>query len=73
MRSNRTLKYFSRFIKSVPQLNQKEKDVLIGRLRENTLEGIGGSFGRSEARIRQIEKRALAKIKNKKYQLSLFR
>jgi len=73
MRSNRTLKYFSYFVKHTPQLTKKEKKVLFKRLKEVTLSKIGKSFNLTEGRIRQIEKGAIAKIKSKIYQLSLFK
>jgi DNA-directed RNA polymerase sigma subunit (sigma70/sigma32) len=73
MHSNRTLKYFSYFVKHTPQLKEKEKKVLFERLKEVTLSKIGKSFDLTEGRIRQIEKGAIAKIKSKTYQLSLFK
>ena len=73
MRSNQTLKYFSYFVKHTPQLTEKEKKVLFERLKEVTLSKIGKSFNFTEGRIRQIEKGAIAKIKSKIYQLSLFK
>lgn len=73
MRSNQTQKYFAYFIKHIPQLKEKEKKVLFGRLKETTLSKIGESFNLTEGRIRQIEKEAIAKIKCKIYQLSLFK
>jgi len=73
MRSNQTLKYFAYFVKHIPQLKEKEKKILFGRLKETTLSKIGESFNLTEGRIRQIEKEAIAKIKSKIYQLSLFK
>ncbi len=73
MRSNQTLKYFSYFVKHIPQLTEKEKKVLFERLKEITLSKIGKSFNLTEGRIRQIEKGAIAKIKSKIYQPSLFK
>jgi DNA-directed RNA polymerase sigma subunit (sigma70/sigma32) len=73
MRSNRTLKYFSYFVKHIPQLTGKEKEILFERLKEITLSKIGDSFNLTEGRIRQIERGAIAKIKSKTHQLSLFK
>jgi DNA-directed RNA polymerase sigma subunit (sigma70/sigma32) len=73
MRSNQTRKYFSSFVKSLPQLSHKEKEVLIRRLKGKTLTAIGRKLGVTEGRIRQIEGAAVAKAKDKMRQLSLFR
>jgi len=73
MRSNRTLKYFSGFIKKIPDLTGKERVILLGRLRKKTHIMIGKSFGVTEGRIRQIEKTSIRKIKSKSHQLNLFR
>ncbi len=73
MTPNRTLRYFSFFIRRIPDLTGKERKVLLGRLKKNTLENIGKYFDVTEGRIRQIEKFALRKIKSKSHQLNLFR
>ncbi len=73
MRSNKTLSYFLRYIKKLPQLNFKEKYILARRLRKKTLEGIGKKFSVTEARVRQIEKIAITKIKRGIYQQELFK
>ncbi|KKR10987.1 MAG: hypothetical protein UT39_C0012G0009 [Candidatus Woesebacteria bacterium GW2011_GWA1_39_21] len=73
MRSNRTLKYFSFFVKKIPALSGKEREVLLKRLRKKTLTSIGKNYGVTEGRIRQIERTALLKIKSKSHQLALFR
>jgi hypothetical protein len=73
MTPNRTLRYFSFFIKRIPDLTGKERKVLLGRLRKKTLVMIGKSFAVTEGRIRQIEKTAIRKIKSKNHQLALFR
>lgn len=73
MRGNRTIRYFSYFIKNIPQLSNKEKRVLSQRLHGTTLEDIGKEFELTEGRIRQIERSAIAKIKSKVYQMSLFK
>jgi DNA-directed RNA polymerase sigma subunit (sigma70/sigma32) len=73
MRANRTRRYFAAHIKRFPHLTAREKDVLIRRLKPVTLENIGKRYGVTEARIRQIEKEAIFKIKLKGHQLKLFR
>jgi DNA-directed RNA polymerase sigma subunit (sigma70/sigma32) len=71
--SNKTIRYFSVFIKKIPDLSGKERKVLLERLRKRTLARIGKSFGVTEGRIRQIEKKAIGKIKSKHHQLALFK
>ncbi|OGM25005.1 hypothetical protein A3D00_04225 [Candidatus Woesebacteria bacterium RIFCSPHIGHO2_02_FULL_38_9] len=73
MRRNRTLSYFSARILKLPHLTSKEKDVLIQRLHKITLEKIGYAYSLTEARIRQIEKIAIKKVKSKLYQQILFK
>ena len=73
MRANRTRRYFAAHIKKFPHLTVREKGVLIRRLKAITLERIGERYGVTEARIRQIEKEAISKIKLKGYQLKLFK
>jgi DNA-binding CsgD family transcriptional regulator len=73
MTPNRTLRYFSFFVKKIPDLSGKERQVLLGRLRKKTLETIGKSFGLTEGRIRQVEKTAIKKIKSNSHQLALFK
>jgi len=72
MRSNQTILYFKSLIKHKFDLTGKESEILIKRLRRNTLEEIGKKFGITESRVRQIEKAALSKIKSKTHQLTLF-
>ena len=72
MRANRTLRYFTAHIKKLPHLTSREKEVLVKRLRARTLEGIGKKFNLTEGRVRQIEKKAIAKIRSKNYQQILF-
>jgi len=71
--SNKTIRYFSVFIKKIPDLSGKERKVLLGRLRKRTLTKIGKAFGVTEGRIRQIEKKAIGKIRSKHHQLALFK
>lgn len=73
MRSNKTLRYFSFFIKKIPDLSGKEREILLKRLRKKTLISIGKYYGVTEGRIRQIEKIAIRKIKSKSRQLALFK
>lgn len=72
MKGNRTLRYFSGYIKKLPQLSFKEKYILRKRSRGKTLEELGKKFEVTEGRIRQIERVAIVKIKNKIYQQKLF-
>jgi DNA-directed RNA polymerase sigma subunit (sigma70/sigma32) len=72
MRANRTLRYFAAHIKKLPFLTFREKYVLQKRSRGETLEKIGLKFSVTEARIRQIEKEAIKKIKSGTYQQKLF-
>lgn len=73
MRANRTIRYFTAHIKKLPQLTSKEKEVLIKRLKMITLEKTGINYKVTEGRIRQIEKKALSKIRSKIYQQKLFK
>jgi len=73
VRSNKTLKYFAQYVRKIPDLDGREKQVVLRRLKRNTLEGIGKSWGLTEGRIRQIEKSALTKIKSTSRQLALFK
>lgn len=73
MTPNRTLRYFSFFVKKIPDLSGKERQVLLSRLRKKTLIVIAKSFGVTEGRIRQIEKEAIKKIKSNHHQLALFK
>ena len=73
MRANRTIRYFAAHIRRLPNLSLKEKDIVVRRLRSVTLEEIGNSYNVTEARIRQLEKTAIFKIKLKAYQLRLFK
>lgn len=73
MRANRTIRYFTAHIQKLPQLTYKEKEVLISRLKMTTLRNTGLKYKVTEGRIRQIEKKALSKIRTKTYQQKLFR
>lgn len=52
--------------KAIPQLTAREKDVLEARFREEpeSLESIGKRYGVTKERARQIEKRALARLRD---------
>ncbi|KKQ73713.1 MAG: hypothetical protein US96_C0055G0012 [Candidatus Woesebacteria bacterium GW2011_GWB1_38_5b] len=73
MRSNQTLKYFSSFIKNIPDLTANERLVLFKRLEEDTHIKIGKRWNVTEGRVRQIEKAAIKKIRSKTHQLALFK
>lgn len=68
---NRTILYFSSFIKNSKELSHQEKEILLKRLRNNTLEKIGRKYKISGERIRQIEEKALSKFISKICQLFL--
>ena len=69
--SSQTWEYFSTIVKNSKELNKKEKEVLIKRLRAQSLEKIGNKYKVTAERIRQIEKEALLKFKKKIIQLLL--
>ena len=73
MQRNRTVRYFTAFVRNLPHLTSKEKIVLIRRLKTETLERIGKKFGVTEGRVRQIERQAIKKTKSKVYQQRLFK
>ena len=70
--SNRTIDYFISIVKNAKELNKKEKEILIKRLKDRTLEKIGKKYKVSSERIRQIEEKALLKFIKKICQLNLF-
>lgn len=70
--SSQTAKYFISIIKNAKELDKKEKDILIRRLKETTLRKIGKRYKVSDERIRQIEGKALEKFIKKMCQLLLF-
>lgn len=72
MRANQTIRFFASQIVSLPLLSEKEKDILTKRLDEFTLKKIGKGYKVTGERIRQIEKRAITKVKIKSYQPDLF-
>ncbi|MEK7534023.1 MAG: sigma factor-like helix-turn-helix DNA-binding protein [Patescibacteria group bacterium] len=70
--SSQTAKYFITIIKTAKELDKKEKDILIKRLRDTTLKTIGKKYKVSAERIRQIEQKSLQKFIKKMCQLMLF-
>ncbi|MCX6730938.1 MAG: hypothetical protein NTZ55_03750 [Candidatus Roizmanbacteria bacterium] len=70
--SNRTLIYFTEFVKKTHRLKPKEADVLSLRLKGKKLKLIGKKYKVSYERIRQIEKESLIKLATKTYQEKLF-
>jgi len=69
---NQTIKYSVSLIKNSKELKRKEKDILIRRLKNVTLEKIGKKYKVSAERVRQIEKKSLKKFIAKMCQLMLF-
>jgi len=69
---NQTIKYSVSLIKSSKELKRKEKDILIKRLKNVTLEKIGKKYKVSAERVRQIEEKSLKKFIAKMCQLMLF-
>lgn len=72
MIANQTVRYFIKIIVASKELNRKEKDILIARLEEKTLEKIGKKYKLTAERIRQIEEEAIGKIVAEIKQLLLF-
>lgn len=69
---NQTIEYFISIVQNSKELTKKEKDILIKRLKDKTLEKIGKKYKVSGERIRQIEEKALLKFIAKICQLNLF-
>lgn len=72
MVANQTVRYFIKIVKSSHELSKKEKEILIARLEEKTLEKIGKKYKLTAERIRQIEELAIKKFLAKVNQLFLF-
>jgi DNA-directed RNA polymerase sigma subunit (sigma70/sigma32) len=72
MIANQTVRYFIKIVKDSKELNQKEKEILVARLEEKTLEKIGKKYKLTAERIRQIEEEAIRKFLAKVNQLFLF-
>jgi len=64
--------YFISIIVNSKNLNKKEKDILVRRLKGITLHKIGRRYKKTAERIRQIEEASLEKIRKKISQLLLF-
>ena len=72
MIGNQTVRYFIKIVRDSRELNQKEKEILIARLEEKTLEKIGKKYKLTAERIRQIEEGAISKFLAEVKQLFLF-
>lgn len=70
--SSQTIAYFVSIIKNAKELNKKEKEILIKRLKLQKLKKIGRKYKVTAERVRQIEQEALTKFKKKMIQLMLF-
>ncbi len=70
--SNQTVLYFTSFIRNARELNHKEKEILLGRLKKKRLKSIGRKYKVSAEWVRQLEKHALHKFFKKINQLLLF-
>lgn len=71
--ASQTIKYFISLIKEAKNLKQREREILIRRLKGKTLSYIGKKYKLTGERIRQIENKALDNFKEKAYQLFLFK
>lgn len=69
---NQTVVYFTSVIKRSKECTEKEKKILIYRMKRVKLEKIGKRFKVSGERIRQIEKETLEKFEKAIIQLRLF-
>lgn len=72
MIANQTVRYFVKIVRDSKELNRKEKEILVARLEEKTLEKIGRKYKLTAERIRQIEEAAISKFLAKVKQLFLF-
>jgi len=70
--TSKSREYFTSLIVNSKNLNKKEKDILVRRLRGSTLAWIGRRYKLTAERIRQIEEGALIKLGKKISQLLLF-
>ena len=69
---NQTINHFISIINQSAKLSEKEKNILIGRVKGKTLEEIGKKYKVTGERIRQKENTAIIKFMKKIYQLILF-
>lgn len=70
--TSRSEEYFISIVVSSKNLNKKEKDIVVKRIRGMTLRRIGRRYRLTAERIRQIEEEALTKLSKKISQLLLF-
>ena len=69
---NQSIAYFASLVRNSRDLNWREKEILLNRLKKKTLKKIGRRYKLSGERIRQIEKEAIKKFVKKINQLLLF-
>lgn len=69
---NQTIHYFTSIIKRSHEFTDKEKKILLFRMKRMKLEKIGKKFHVSGERIRQMEKEILEKFEKAMVQLRLF-
>lgn len=69
---NQTIVYFLRLITGSRRLTSKEEDILVRRLKRKKLKQIGRRYKVTDERIRQIEAKALNKLRSKIFQERLF-
>lgn len=70
--SSQTISHFISIVKNARELDKKEKNILIKRLKGVTLKNLGKKYKVSDERIRQIEQKSLQKLIKKMCQLMLF-
>lgn len=70
---NQTVEYFLKMITGSRRLTPKEEDVLVRRLKKKKLKTIGRRYKVTDERIRQIEEKALKKLRSKIFQEKLFK
>lgn len=73
MMNNQTIVYFIQVVKNTEFLKNKEKAILVERLKGKSLEVIGKKYKLSGERIRQIEENSLSKFFKSIKQLILFK
>ena len=69
---NKTVSHFISIINASNKIDEKEKEILIGRIKGETLDKIGKKYKITAERIRQKENIAIEKFIKKIYQLILF-
>lgn len=73
MMNNQTIVYFIQIVNNTEFLKNKEKAILVDRLKGKSLEAIGKKFKLSAERIRQIEENSLSKFFKSIKQLIMFK